>query len=183
VISPHAERVTFPTLLDFPAPVVRASTRETVIAEKTQAMVVLGIANSRMKDFFDVHQLSQRFPFAGKRLSKAITATFTRRKTALPEDAPLALTDAFATDRDKRTQWGSFLRKGRLAPIPLETVIDNLREFLLPVIIHAHGRDPDPGAWVPGGPWHETNIASSSSFGLAPMPNTTTSTPPPSVTR
>jgi hypothetical protein len=153
VVSPHANQVSFPTLLDFPAPHIRASTRETVIAEKTQAMVALGIANSRMKDFFDIHLLSQKFPFDGAELGTAIKATFERRRTPLPSDAPLALTNVFLSDLDKQTQWKAFLRKGRIPAIPLEELITSISTFLLPVLSHAQGKTPNPGNWKPGGPW------------------------------
>ena len=104
----------YPTLLEFPAPGVRAYRRETVIAEKFQAMVALGMANSRMKDFYDLWVLARGFAFDGPTLSGAIRATFRRRKTALPTSAPLALTAEFADDAAKRKQWEAFLRKSKL---------------------------------------------------------------------
>jgi len=111
VITPAAELVEFPALLDFPAPKLRAYPRETVVAEKLDAMVQLGMANSRMKDFFDIVTLSRTFEFDGDLLASAIRATFERRGTALPEEPPVAFTPAFAEDETKRAQWKAFLRK------------------------------------------------------------------------
>lgn len=94
-----------------PAPKLRAYPKETVIAEKVQAMVFLGIANSRMKDFFDVWFLAMNFQFDGSVLSRAIKATFERRKTELPKAPPLALTKGFSEDDAKMKQWKAFVSK------------------------------------------------------------------------
>ena len=103
VITPEAAVVAFPPLLDFPAPRLRAYPRETVVAEKIEAMVHLGMANSRMKDFYDVALLARRFDFDGELLTRAIRATFERRKTPLPSTTPVALTTAFTEDATKKT--------------------------------------------------------------------------------
>ena len=100
VVTPAPERATFPALLDFPAPQIRTYPVYTVVAEKFEAMVKLGIANTRMKDFHDIWFLAQRFEFDGPTLRKAIDATFARRQTNLPP-LPEALTDAFANDPTK----------------------------------------------------------------------------------
>lgn len=100
-LEPGVEVIDYPSLLDFPRPRLRAYARETVIAEKFQAMVALGRANSRMKDFYDVWLLSQSFPFDDARLARAIAATFKRRGSAIPVKLPDALTSAFAEDTQK----------------------------------------------------------------------------------
>jgi Nucleotidyl transferase AbiEii toxin, Type IV TA system len=83
-VEPGLETIDYPSLLDFPAPRLRAYAPETVIAEKFQAMVALGRANSRMKDFYDIWVLTKTFDFAPDRLALAIAATFARRQTAIP---------------------------------------------------------------------------------------------------
>ncbi len=88
-------------MLDLPAPRLRAYARETVIAEKFQAMVALGRANSRMKDFYDIWLLSQSFPFDDDRLDRAIAATFERRETEIPAELPDALAPAFGEDEQE----------------------------------------------------------------------------------
>jgi hypothetical protein len=96
-IEPGVEEINLPVLLDLPVPRLRAYARETVVAEKFQAMVMLGLANTRMKDFYDIWMLSRNYDFDGERLSRAIAATFERRGTAIPEEVPDALTSTFST--------------------------------------------------------------------------------------
>jgi hypothetical protein len=112
-LTPEALAIDFPTLLDFPAPRLRVYPRETVVAEKADAMVQLGLANSRMKDFYDLVVLSRLFEFDGRLLARAIRATFERRKTPLPLGLPTALTSEFADDPVKNTQWTAFVRSVR----------------------------------------------------------------------
>jgi predicted nucleotidyltransferase component of viral defense system len=132
-LVPGVEEVDLPVLLDFPAPHLLAYARETVIAEKFQAMVALGRANSRMKDFYDVWVLSHAGEYRGDRLPRAIAATFARRRTPLPEEVPDALTPAFARDDGKRRQWAAFTRDLALEAPSLENVIGELAAFLAPM--------------------------------------------------
>ncbi|MBI4391296.1 MAG: nucleotidyl transferase AbiEii/AbiGii toxin family protein [candidate division NC10 bacterium] len=154
-VSPPPETVTYPTLLNFPAPRLLAYSREGVVAEKFQAMVVLGIANSRMRDFFDLWYLAQWFEFVGPRLCGAIQATFSRRKTPVPPHIPLALTAEFHRDRDKQLQWGAFLRRAGLDADrkTLPQVAESLRGFLLPPADALVRSVPFDMIWSPGGPW------------------------------
>lgn len=123
------------SVLDFPAPKLEAYPKETVVAEKFEAMVKLGIANSRMKDFWDLQLMVSEFEFDGAILQEAIQATFARRQTVFPTQAPLALTDEFGYNQGKQTQWNAFLRKNRLeGSITLNEVIELLRAFFLPQI-------------------------------------------------
>jgi hypothetical protein len=133
-VTPGIVEVEFPTLLGTPAPRLRAYPRESVVAEKLEAMVHLGIANSRMKDFFDVLFLAQTFAFDGPTLSAAIRATFERRRTPVPEVMPTALTPAFSTDATKATQWKAFMARGKLAPadLSLPQVVATISPFLWP---------------------------------------------------
>jgi len=104
-IEPGVEEVDLPVLLDLLSPRVRVYARETVIAEKFQAMVMLGLANSRMKDFYDVWILSRSYDFDEDRLTRAIEATFERRGTDVPVEEPEALSQTFARDAAKQRQW------------------------------------------------------------------------------
>ena len=131
-IEPGIEEIEYPTMLEFPAPQLRGYARETVIAEKFQAMVALGRANSRMKDFYDIWILSRSFPFEDDRLPRAIAATFSRRGTAIPTEAPDALTAAFASDDQKQRQWRTFIRDVETDPGSLGAVIIQLAAFLMP---------------------------------------------------
>lgn len=136
-MEPGAEMVDYPSMLEFPAPRLRAYARETVIAEKFQAMVALGRANSRMKDFYDIWILSKSFDFTSDRLTRAIAATFARRETAIPVNLPDALTPAFARDEQKQRQWNAFVTNVSANPGSLEDVVANLAEFLMPHAIQA----------------------------------------------
>lgn len=131
-LEPGAEVVDYPVMLDFPAPRLRAYARETVIAEKFQAMVALGRANSRMKDFYDIWVLNRWYSFDEGRLARAIEATFLRRGTDIPAEPPDALTPAFAADEQKQSQWQAFVEDVAVDPGPLVQVVDELAEFLMP---------------------------------------------------
>ena len=148
VITPEPIQIEYPTLLDAPAPILRAYPPETVVAEKTEAIVSLGIGNSRMKDFYDLWTIAQTFAFQRVDLAEAIRRTFERRRTPLPEQAPVGLSDSFALER--QTQWRAFLARDRLevAPVSFAQVIDDLRTFLQPVLVRA-----EVASWPPGGPW------------------------------
>jgi len=136
-LEPGAEAIDYPSMLDLPTPRLRACARETVIAEKFQAMVALGLANSRMKDFYDIWLLSQSFTFDDDRLARAIAATFSRRGTEIPTDLPDALTPAFATDEQKQSQWRAFLDNVALHPGSLADVITGVAGFIMPHAIAA----------------------------------------------
>jgi hypothetical protein len=154
-ITPRPEVVSYPTLLDFPPPELLAYPRETVVAEKYQALVMLGMANSRMKDFFDLWDLARRFGFQGPLLCQAVGATFARRKTPAPEEPSVALTAAFHDDPDKRKDWQAFLNKHKLETVgvSLEQTVGVLRDFLVPPSRAAARGEPFEAAWPPAGPW------------------------------
>ena len=121
-VEPGLETIDYPSLLDFPAPRLRAYAPETVIAEKFQAMVALGRA------------------IAPDRLTQAIAATFARRQTAIPTEAPDALTSVFAEDPLKQRQWAAFSDDLDGAPKQLATVIGDLETFLMNAAVAAHNR-------------------------------------------
>jgi len=114
VVTPGVVIAKFPTLLDQPAPRLRMYTPESVIAEKFEAIVSLGIANSRMKDFHDLWVLLREFPLEDAAILKAMRATFERRGTTIPSDVPVGLTAEFAGDTARQKQWAAFLRRSGL---------------------------------------------------------------------
>ena len=138
-VEPGLQTIDYPVLLDLPAPRLRAYAPETVIAEKFQAMVALGRANSRMKDFYDIWILTTVFNFASDRLGRAIAATFARRRTAIPTELPDALTPAFAEDPLKQRQWAAFIVDLGSAPADLRTVTAELAKFLMEAAAAAGG--------------------------------------------
>jgi len=134
VVTPAASELSYPVLLDFPAPILAVYSRESVVAEKFQAMVMLGIANSRMKDFYDLWVLARQFEFQGPVLCQAIRATFERRRTSVPAEVPLALSAEFSNDPGKQMQWRAFVGKNKLdtGGAALDEIVDVLRGFLMP---------------------------------------------------
>lgn len=154
VVTPGAQDITYPALLDFPAPAIAGYPRETVVAEKFQAMVYRRTLNSRMKDFYDVWFLARRFAFDGAVLAKAIAATFKNRETAI-DIVPIAFTPDFTEQASTLAQWTAFRKKlpNTECPEKLSEVMPFLAEFLLP-IARAHERgDSFEQRWPLGGPW------------------------------
>jgi predicted nucleotidyltransferase component of viral defense system len=156
-VEPPPEEVVYPTILNFPAPKIRAYPMESVISEKTQTVVSLGMQNSRMKDYFDIWVLSRRFSFKGASLVRAINTTFDRRKTAIPQQIPIGLREEFALDEDKNKQWNAFLSRIGLKrqTIVLSEVIKRLQEFLISPLSAAAQNKQFNQFWEAGGPWTE----------------------------
>ncbi len=163
---PEPEMVDFPIILEgFAAPHLLAYQKETAIAEKLHALVVLERGNSRMKDFFDLYVLSQEFPFESERLAAAIRDAFARRGTeipaisVIPDETPDGLSQDFATDPGKVAQWKAFLKQNVTAPrdaLVLTEVIAALADFLLPVLEAACQFSPNGRRrWEAGGPWQQ----------------------------
>jgi predicted nucleotidyltransferase component of viral defense system len=153
-VVPPPETIDYPSLLDLPPPRLRAYPREVVVAEKLQALVQLGMANTRMKDFYDLWTIARQFDFEGERLAQAIAATFERRRTPIPAEAPLALTSEFHADAAKQTQWRAFLRRGSVTETAeLETVVELIAAFVMPSAAAARAGDAFASRWQKGGPW------------------------------
>jgi hypothetical protein len=154
VITPGAETITYPALLNFPAAELSGYPRETVVAEKFQAMVYLRTANSRMKDFYDVWLLASRLPFDGDALAKAVIATFANRGSSI-DVAPIAFTPDFTEQSSTLAQWNAF--RTRLfnveCPEKLSEVVTVLAAFLLPVARACATAASFELRWSPGGPW------------------------------
>ena len=159
VITPDATKVDFPSMLGFPKPHLLAYPKETVVAEKFEAMVKLGMVNSRMKDFHDVRSLCQEFSFDGRILSAAVWNTFSRRNSGNPERAiekmPLVFTPAFFEDENKQKQWAAWCRKNRgyVSDVSLKSVCLEIAGFLRPVLAALRDRESFDRSWPPTGPW------------------------------
>lgn len=152
-VTPGPEDVEYPALLDAPPPRLRTYPRETAVAEKFEAIVSLGLTNSRMKDFYDLWVLSERFPFERSALAAAIRATFERRGTELPAAVPPGLSEAFSADPLKAVQWTAFLRRDRLGDDhQLVEVVSRIREFIMPAVV-AGDTLVEGSHWPPQGPW------------------------------
>lgn len=156
-VIPDPKLSEFPSLLADHGPTVRAYRPETVIAEKFNAMVVLGMANSRMKDYFDIWMLSQRLTFEGRVLREAILGTFANRLSQLPEDGPIGLSGEFAHNESKNLQWKGFVKKHKLNDsVPdLDEIVSSIREFLMPVVFSITKSAQVPGVWLPSNRWED----------------------------
>ena len=149
-VTPEPQTIAYPTLLkDFQAPTLRAYPVYTVIAEKYQAMVMLGQANSRMKDFYDLAVIARRSELDGATLAAALAATFARRQTALPSERPLALTSQFSQDPAKRRQWQAFLNKNRIEAASLGDTVALLDDLLWPPTQVAVASSQATATWRP----------------------------------
>jgi len=156
ILVPSPEPTNYPTILDLPAPQLLGYTKESTIAEKFEAMVKLGILNSRMTDFFDIRLMLRQFDFDGATLSAAIIKTFSTRGTSIQPE-PITLTSTFAKDTDKAVQWRGFIRKNRLTDVPqnFPEVITPIASFLGPIAKTLAGGHSFRGTWKAPGPWHK----------------------------
>ncbi|MBK7707210.1 MAG: nucleotidyl transferase AbiEii/AbiGii toxin family protein [Acidobacteria bacterium] len=136
-VTPGPAMIDFPTLLDLPAPRLKTYPKETVIAEKFEAMVKLGEANGRMKDFWDLNYLITECEFSGILVQSAIRATFRNRRNVPPVDVPIALTDQFFSNPNVAARWTGFINRNRIERSrDFSQVIGNLRIFFEPIIAH-----------------------------------------------
>jgi hypothetical protein len=137
-VTPEPIEATYPVLInDLPAPCLRAYPVYTVIAEKLHAITMLGMANSRLKDYLDLSVMFDREELNADILARAIFATFTRRNTEIPRNLPIGLTDEFGNDVSRQSIWNVFLKKNELQPNSLQDVIVTLRSHLEPVLNQA----------------------------------------------
>lgn len=128
-VTPSPQAIRYPVLLDgLPAPQLRSYPKYTVVAEKLHAICLLGMANTRMKDYFDLWVLMTEGTLDPAELRRAMAATFERRQLALPAGLPAGLSDGFSSDAAKQAQWVAFLKKNRLKALELAPVVARLRE-------------------------------------------------------
>lgn len=154
-VWPEPLSCSYPTLLDFPAPELLTYPREAVVAEKLEAMVVLGDRNSRIKDFFDLHHLASHFEFDRETLVEAVRRTFNRRRTPVHEEVPIALTRAYLDNPSRPVQMRAFARRARIK-IPEGFADDCARvldAFLSPVLEDLRTNETRQGTWLPDGKW------------------------------
>ncbi len=155
VVVPSPKVETYPTLLGHPPPRILAYPRETVVAEKLEAILSFGPTNTRMKDFYDLRLLASHSDFDGATLSAAIRATFERRGTRVPESEPPEFSDAYLAAPERRALWRSFWRRNRPSEPPesVEELGAMLRSFLGPVVNALATGSQFSSRWSAGGPW------------------------------
>ncbi len=151
-VYPTPEFAEYPTLLGGEPPILMVYPQYASIAEKFSAMADLGMANSRLKDYFDIWALAGNFEFDGALLATSVARTVARNGIALPRDWPVGLTDEFSGDTTKNLQWRAFLRKTQPAAVPesLAAAVARIRDFLEPVVFP---QNPPPSRWTPENGW------------------------------
>jgi predicted nucleotidyltransferase component of viral defense system len=153
-ITPGPIEIDYPALLDAPAPHLRAYPIETVVAEKFHALAVRGITNSRLKDYYDLWLIAETFELDRAPLAAAVRQTFERRATALPQEKPTGLSEAYVETWGD--QWRTFRTRDRMAAAPeqLATAVADLERFVLPLIDDAEGdwRWKPRTGWIQGPP-------------------------------
>ena len=153
-VTPAPLVAKYPTLLDLPAPELRIYPMVPVVAEKTEAIVKLAVLNTRFKDFFDLHHLGRNFQFDGELLVRAMTATFARRKTPLPDALPVGLSALFAEDVKKQTQWNAFCtRLASQKPPQLPEIVSYIAAFIVPPMHAAARHEQFVRTWSPQIQW------------------------------
>ena len=153
VIVPRPIEVEYPAMLEFPPPVLMAYPKEAVVAEKLEALTVLGLLNSRLKDYYDIALLARLYPFDGGLLAEAIRSTFRHRGTAL-DATPIGLTDAFISDPARAAQWRAFVRRSRFdSEFGLDEIVEQVRRFAWAPLAAVAGEDSFHLQWRPAGPW------------------------------
>lgn len=154
-IVPGPEETEYRTILGDPPPRVLAYPRESVVAEKLNAMVTLGERNSRYKDFYDLHAMANAFRFDKNTLVRAVRATFDRRSTRIDAALPVPLAAPFYASDARMTQWRAYVSRNGLndAPTDFQRVGDLLTRFLQPVWESVGAVAESTGNWSPGGPW------------------------------
>lgn len=154
-VVPSAAEMAPDSILGLPVMLIKSVTPYTAVAEKTETLVVLGSANSRMKDYYDLCMLSRNLAFDGKILKEAILATFHKRRTLFPDRVPDGLSEMFANDPANNLRWNTFMKR-QLIGQSTEGLISTIRElkgFVLPVLQAAGAESAFLKTWPPGGPW------------------------------
>ncbi len=155
VIYPKPKTINYPVILDFPKPHLKGYPLESVVSEKFEAMVKLGLLNSRMKDFCDIWLMMHQFSFDGLKLVKALKGTFGHRKTSLPEHKPLFAEEIYDEKSDRQALWKAFLKKGDIKYIPekLSTTATEIEQFLIKPLDTIHKSQKFSKKWKSAGPW------------------------------
>lgn len=153
VIVPRPIEIEYPAMLEFPAPVLMAYPRETVVAEKLEALTMLGLLNSRIKDYYDIALLARLYPFDGDLLTEAIRSTFRHRGTTI-DATPVGLTEAYSADPARAVQWRAFVRRSRFeSESGLDEIVAQVRRFASAPLAATAREDSFDLKWRPGGPW------------------------------
>lgn len=154
-VYPKPKMIDYPVILDLPKPRLKGYAPETVVSEKFEAMVQLGLLNSRMKDFYDIWLMMRQFDFEGPELAKALKRTFDHRKTSFPQGKQLFAEEIYDENSDRQMLWKTFLKKGNIkhAPDKLSIIAKDIEEFLRKPLEAINRGEDFKGWWKAPGPW------------------------------
>lgn len=147
IVHPSPLWIEYPVLLDHQVPVLLGYTKESAVAEKFHAIVVLDRINTRLKDFYDIWFLAQHFSFQKSAVALALEKTFQNRKTALPTELPFSFTTTWIQDTARQSQWKAFLKKNRLEVVSLQDVVSCIERFVLPVLESLARSEKEEATW------------------------------------
>lgn len=155
IIYPKPEIYEYPVILDLPKPYLKGYSLESVISEKFEAMIKLGLLNSRMKDFYDIWIIIHRFDFNGSNLSEAIKKTFKHRRTDFPKECPIFAEEIYDEKSDRQILWNAFLKKGDIKNVPEKLAITavEIERFLIKPMNAINKSQKFKGKWKAPGPW------------------------------
>jgi len=155
IIYPKPKTIDYPVILDLPKPHLKGYTIESVVSEKFESMIKLGLLNSRMKDFYDIWLMMRQFDFNGSKLIEALKKTFDHRKTPLPERKPLFTEEIYDEKSDRQGLWKSFLKKGDIkhAPEKLNITAKTIEGFLIKPLSAIKSKQNFDKSWNAPGPW------------------------------
>ncbi len=156
-VYPLPRNIDYPVILDFPAPRLKGYAPETVVSEKFETMIQLGLLNSRMKDFYDLWLMARRFDFKGAILAEALKKTFAHRKTALPQKSLLFAQEIYDETSDRQTLWKAFLTKGQIKNTPekLSETAKVIEKFLIKPLAAISKGEKFNDTWKAPGPWRQ----------------------------
>jgi len=157
VIYPNPNVIDYPVILDFPKPHLKGYPPESVVSEKFEAMIKLGLLNSRMKDFYDIWLMMHQFNFNGSKFTQALRKTFEHRKTPIPEGTAFFAEEIYDEKSDRQTLWSAFLKKGDIkhAPDKLSAVAHAIEKFIIEPLEAIKNDQEFNKAWNAPGPWVE----------------------------
>lgn len=155
IVYPKTKVIDYPVILDFPKPQLKGYPPESVISEKFEAMIKLGLLNSRMKDFYDIWLMMRQFNFNGSNLVEALKRTFEHRKTNIPAGKPLFVEEIYDEKSDRQILWKAFLRKGNIkhAPEKLAITAKEIENFLIKPLDAINKAQEFVGEWKALGQW------------------------------
>ena len=155
IIYPKQKTIDYPVILDLPKPRLKCYPAESVVSEKFESMVKLGLLNSRMKDFFDIWLIMRQFDFDGSKLIEALKRTFIHRKTLLTEKKSLFAGEIYDEKSDRHTLWKAFLKKGDIkhAPAKLNGTAKSIENFLIGPLDAIKKKQEFNKKWIAPGPW------------------------------